>query len=906
MAFAHSAVGDGGGHIPVTENRRAYRHSLPPFPAGTAWWIDCAGLTNNHRELDTIMHLHSRLISAAVGAVLAGVAHGADPREAAPAAGAGPAIDGDQAVEQVIVTGTRRAERTVLQSNVPVDVVTEQEFERVASADLSTKLQALVPSYNVRRIPTADGSIFVRPATLRNLSPDHTLVLVNGRRFHRSAFVDVTARGAQAVNLALLPSGAFKRTEVLRDGAAAQYGSDAIAGVINFILDDQPGTNAYAQFGEFSKGDGRNLQVGVSSGFHFGAGGRFNIAAEYLDAGASNNGVQRYDAAAIIAQGGPTADAVRGLGDVVQRYGLPEQESKKVFLNAGYDLGGAEIYAFGNYTEDWGVADFNYRPSVTASGPNADGDIVTFPRNGGYNIKSNGHHSIYQTDGSNAAGSWTGVDPDFDLLAIYPGGFTPRFGSETRDYSVAAGVKGDAGDAFTWDVAASLGSNRIDYFLNDSINLSLGSLSPTDFDNGGREQREQLVNADFVYQWQTALAKPVNVGFGAEYRREEFSIYAGEEASWVLGPLRDLSPAANGFPGAHPATAGSWSSHTTAAYVDVDADLTERLNVGVAARFENYSLFGSTTNGKLAARFAFNDVVSLRAAASTGFRAPTPGQQYLQNVSQNPNLDATIPRSVDVRAQLPSNSVAAALFGGTALRPEESTNLSLGVVLQPASGLSVTLDAYQIDIDDRIGLSTDFELTNAQRLELAAAGVPLATELTHVRFYTNSFDTRTRGLDLVTAWRGEAGPGRLGVTWASNYNETEFRSYDPALFNEPTRVAFLHNLPQFTSHLSGDYDVGKWAFTARLRHYGNWTYVSSTSATNPVYEDIAAETFFDLLAGYDVTENVKVTAGVENVLDNYTQHTGLVTERNNGRLYPRGVPYENEGRQWYARVGVKF
>jgi iron complex outermembrane receptor protein len=842
-------------------------------------------------------------ITAAVAAALSSPAFAADTVATATST----SLDSQDALEQVIVTGTRRAERTVLESNVPIDLVSSQDLAKTSTADLNGKLQALVPSYNVRRIPTADGSIFVRPATLRNLSPDHTLVLVNGKRFHRSAFVDVTARGAQAVNLALLPAGAFKRTEVLRDGAAAQYGSDAIAGVINFILNDQPGTDAYVQFGEFDKGDGQNLQVGVSTGFKLGETGYFNVAAEYVDGEASNNGTQRYDAAAIIAQGGAAADAARDIGDVVQRYGLPDLESKKVFLNGGFDISEAtKFYAFGNYTEDWGVADFNYRPSLTVSGVNADGQTVTFPRNGGYNIKSNGRHSIYQTNGSNAAGSWTAIDPDFNLLDIYPGGFTPRFGSETKDYSFSTGVKGTAGESLDWDVSASLGSNRIDYFLEESINLSLGSASPTDFDNGGREQQEQLFNVDFVYEWQTALARPVNVGFGAEYRREEFSIFAGEEASWVLGPLRDLSPAANGFPGAHPATAGSWSSYNTAAYVDLDVDLTERFNVGVAGRYEDYSLFGSTTNGKLAARFAFTEAFSLRGAVSTGFRAPTPGQQYLQNVSQNPNLDPLLPRSVDVRAQLPSNSVAAGLFGGVALKPEESVNFSLGVVLQPLSGLSITLDAYQIDIDDRIGLSTDFELTNAQRADLAAIDVPLANELTHVRFYTNSFDTRTRGLDLVTSWRGSVGPGRLGLTLAGNFNETEFRQYDPALFNEPTRVGFLDALPQVTGTLSTDYEFGKWSVTARARHFGEWTYVSNTSATNPFYEEIGAETFFDLVGNYRLSESVNVTLGVENLLDNYTQHSELITVRNNGRQYPGGAPYENEGRQLYARVGIKF
>ena len=855
---------------------------------------------------------HSRhAIAAAVAAALSQGAlaadSGAEVTTASAATTTAAALDSREALEQVIVTGTRRAERTVLQSNVPVDIVSGQDLAKTATPDINGKLQALVPSYNVRRIPTADGSIFVRPASLRNLSPDHTLVLVNGKRFHRSAFVDVTARGAQAVNLALLPSTAFKRTEVLRDGAAAQYGSDAIAGVLNFILNDQPGTDGYVQYGGFSKGDGETLQVGVQSGFALGDRGHFNLAAEYVDGEASNNGIQRADAAAISAQGEPYASAIRDIGEVVQRYGLPDLESKKLFLNAGFDLNdSAQLYAFGNYTEDTGVADFNYRPSLTVTGPNADGQTVTFARNGGYNIKSNGHHSIYQTDGSNAAGSWTAVDPDYDLLEIYPGGFTPRFGSDTRDYSFALGAKGHLTDNLEWDVSAALGQNRIEYWLKESINLSLGSSSPTEFDNGSRSQEEQLFNVDFVYEWQTALVNPVNVGFGAEYRREEFSIEAGEEASWVLGPLRDLSPAANGFPGAHPATAGSWSSYNTAAYLDVDVDVTDRFNLGVAGRFEDYSLFGTTTNGKLAARFAFNDAFSVRGAASTGFRAPTPGQQYLQNVSQNPNLNPTIPRSVDVRAQLPSNSVAAGLFGGVALTPEESENFSLGVVLQPIDGLSITLDAYQIDIDDRIGLSTDFELTNAQRGLLAGLGVPLASELTHVRFYTNSFDTRSQGVDLVAAWRSPVGPGKLALTLAGNYNETEFRHYDPALFNEPTRVGFLESIPNFTSNLSADYEFGKWSLTGRVRHFGNWTYVSNTSATTPVYEDIGAESFFDVLGNFRFSESVNITVGVENLLDNYTQETELVTVRNNGRLRPGGAPYENDGRQVYARVGIRF
>ncbi|MBL8271210.1 TonB-dependent receptor plug domain-containing protein, partial [Steroidobacter sp.] len=621
----------------------------------------------------------------------------------------------------------------------------------------------------------------------------------------------------------------------------------------------------------------------------------------------TNNGIQRPQAALIAAQGEPYASAVRNIGKVVQRYGLPEQETKKAFVNFGYNLtDSTQLYSFGSFADDTGVADFNYRPSLTVTGPNADGTIVTFARNGAYNIKSNGRHSIYQTAGTDGVNTWAATDPNFNLLSIYPGGFTPRFGSDTRDWSFVTGVKGDVSDKLSWDLSASTGSNRIDYWLKESINLSLGSLSPTEFDNGGREQREQNANLDFVYQWQTAaLDNPINVGFGLEYRREEFRINAGEYASWAVGPLRDLSPAANGFPGAHPATAGVWDSHNTAAYIDFDLNLTDRLNVGLAGRFEDYSLFGTTTNGKLAARFELTKAVSLRGAVSTGFRAPTPGQQYLQNIGQNPNVNPLVSRSVDVRAQLPSNSQAAALFGGKALTPEESVNLSLGVVLQPFAGTSITLDAYRIDVNDRIGLSTAFELTQVQREQLVAANVPLANELTHVSFYTNSFDTRTTGLDLVANWQGSVGPGALGLTLASNYNYTEYLRFDPRLIDAQARTTFLKTIPRFTSHLSADYGVGKWRFTGRGRHFGEWTYVASTSVPY-VYEQIGSETFLDLIGSYEFSDSVDITLGVENVLDNYIQEVGLVTVRNNGRRYPGGAPYENEGRQVYARVGIRF
>lgn len=839
-------------------------------------------------------------VALAVAAVLAGL----------PAAAAGESPAGEDELEQVIVTGTRRAERTVLESPVPVDVLSADDLQSVFTADLNNKLQSLIPSYTVKRTPPADGSIFVRPAALRNLSPDHTLVLVNGKRFHRSAFVDVTSRGAQAVDLSLIPAGAFKRLEVLRDGAAAQYGSDAIAGVLNFILDDEPGTDGYVQYGEYSKGDGENLQVGASSGFRLGASGHLNIAAEYIDGKESNTGIQRPQAAAIAALGEPYASAVAAFGDVVQRFGVPDLEQLKLFVNSGWELAnGTRLYAFGNFSDQSGVNDFNYRASRTVTGPNADGNIVTFQRQGSY------ARSRYQDPGTDGVNTWAATYPDWNLAQWFPGGFTPRFGSDTRDFGLTAGIRGSLlADRLDWDLSASLGSNRIDYPYTNTVNSSLGPDSPTEFDAGSREQREQNANLDFVYQWQTALAKPVNVGFGFEWRREEFRIRPGEWASWAIGPLRDLGGGSNGFAGAHPDTSGAWDTRNTAAYVELDADVSERFNVTVAGRIEDHSLFGSSTNGKLAARFELTPAVSLRGAVSTGFRAPTPGQQYLYNVSQSPNTDPLIPRAVNTSGTVPSNGTAAALFGGRALEPEESVSLSLGLVLQPLPGLAVTVDAYQIDVDDRISLSTSFELTDAERAQLEAIGAPFGGQLTTLRFYTNSFDTRTKGIDVVGSWRGAAGPGRLGVTLAANANKTSFRRFDPGLFNEAERTGYAKSVPKLSTRLGVSYDIGKLGLSAYARHFGKWTYVANAGTWNtagvnltpPVYQGIGAETLFDLIGTYRFSNNVDLTVGVENVFDNYVDKVELLTLRNNGRQYPGGIPFENEGRQLYARVGIKF
>lgn len=785
-------------------------------------------------------------------------------------------VDGTGVVAEVIVTGTRRAERTVSESSVPVDVVSAADLQVTPMADLNNKLQAVVPSYNVKRLPLADGAIFVRPAALRGLSPDQTLVLINGKRRHRSAFVDVTAQGAQAVDLSQIPQIALQRVEVLRDGASAQYGSDAIAGVINLILSEQLDPTSYLQWGEYAEGDGDSVQGAVSGGVRLGSAGLLTLSAEYAKSDATSRSLQRPQAAALIEQGEPYASTVHQ--PAVQRFGQPDLEAYRFFYNAKWDVSDTVSgYAFGNYSDTEGLNDFNWRAPAPAAG---------FPQSSAFN------RSVYQSGPD-------GIFPDWDLRSVYPGGFTPRFGSKQDDYSTVIGLRGELTPTFAWDLSGSYGYNKISYFLHETINASLGPLSPTSFDAGSRDQREYNANLDFVYQWSAGLAQPVNVAFGAEYRREQFGIQPGEPASYEVGPLRDLSPGSNGFPGASPQQAGDWSRDNYAVYVDVDADLNERWNIGVAGRFEDYETFGSTTNGKLSTRFKLLDALSLRAAASTGFHAPTPGQANLINTNQFPDART---QTVVTAGTLPPTSPVAVLFGGRELTPEESVNYSAGLVLTPIPSLTASIDYYRIKVDDRIGLTQRYTLTPAQRAALVASGFPAAADLSQVNFFTNGYATLTKGLDAVVSFNTPLGPGQFAATAAYNHNDTQITRANPGVISEQTRTRIEDQTPSNTATLTAEYQWDRWSLLVRGRYYGSWT---DPLGDNPAQNQRVGQlTFVDLSAGVTVRDNIRLTLGFENLLDQYPERALYNTFI--GIKYPRPSPYEKDGRQAFVRVGVDF
>jgi len=755
----------------------------------------------------------------------------------------------------IIVTGTRNTQRTQFDTLAPVDVLTASAIDSVVSSDLSDVLARRLPSFNVQRLPAADGLAFVRPATLRGLSPDQTLVLVNGKRYHRSALLG--SRGSQAPDLNTIPSVAIKRIEVLRDGASAQYGSDAIAGVINIILDDQPGLDVFGQFSQYYEGDGEDYQWGAQGGVALNDRGSLVLSAEFSDANATSRTRQRPDAIALqIAR--PDLD----IPDPVQRWGQPDIQTLRGAANLQYDLGdGVEIYAFGTLSDGDGVTDFNWRNPVTTG--SVFKDTVAFP--------------------------------GFNFSQVFPTGFTPRFGTEFNDFQSAGGFRGTPGDGpFSYDVSISAGRSRIDYFLDESLNASLGPLSPTSFFLGRLKQREFNINADFVYRLEAGGAEPINIAFGAERREETYSVGAGDPESFAIGPgaAEGLSPNSNGFPGFSSNQAGTFDQESYAGYIDLEWKPIELLTLGAAARYEDFSEFGDTFDYKVSGRIAPSEAFAIRATYSTGFRAPTPGQLNTSNTSQG--LD-TVSLQVFTRGRLSPNDPIAIALGAQPLKPEESESLTAGAVFEIGGGLTASIDFYQIDVDNRFGESRNF---------VVPADIPNPLQFTSVNFFTNDFDTRTRGIDAVVAYKGEIGPGTLNASLAYNFNDTNVQSgTSNAISNETQRRIFEERLPQHNGVAALSYDIGRFEFSTNARYYGAWT-DSSGNATGDIFQRFGSIVLFDAALSFNFNDNLHLTVGAENLFDTFPDEATF--QANRGLIFSRNAPYDTDGGQYYVRFGVKF
>ncbi len=804
---------------------------------------------------------------------------------------------GEEMIEEVVTTGTRSRARSVEDSTAPVDVLSAEYFTDQGDTDLVNLVRNIVPSYNVNTQPISDAATIVRPANLRGLAPDHTLVLVNGKRRHRAAVIywlgNGVADGAQGPDISPIPSIALKRVEVLRDGAAAQYGSDAIAGVMNFILkDDAEGASIEAKVGEYSEGDGQAYSISGNIGLPLGNDGFANFSFEYGEADATDRSVQRDDAAGLIAAGNTA------VANPAQIWGSPEITNElKVFANFGLDMGnGTSAYAHGNFATKHVDGGFYFRNpnnrGAVFSGDGGDtlliGDMLD--AEDGILDGSANCPTVTITDDvpDPVALAQVFADPNcFSFQEIFPGGFTPRFGGDVKDIALTAGVRGEMENGIRWDVSAGAGMNDVDFFINNTVNASLGPATPTRFNPGDYTQVEQMFNLDFGY----SPTDSTNIAFGAEWRNEQFEVTVGQEESFAIGSLADqgFSAASNGFPGFSNIAGGVFSRKNISLYVDGEWEPTDQLLVAAAVRYEDFDDFGTTTNYKLAANFRVTDNFGLRGTISTGFKAPTPGQSNAFNVSTEFDIDLG---DLVNNGTVPSTSPPALLRGGAPLEPEDSTSLTVGTFFH-VGALDVTIDYFQIDVDDRLSLTQDFALTPEEVQDLIDAGITSAGNLQNFRFFANQFDTETKGFDIVATYPMDWSNSNTVFSLAYNNTDTSVTAATDAVGETRIRE-YEEGLPETRYNISANHHWDKWRFLARLSYYDDW-YDSEDGNT------YSGKSLVDLEAAYHWSDSLTVVLGAQNAFDT-TPDENPGAAAGVGNRYSQFSPFGFNGSFWYLRL----
>lgn len=789
-------------------------------------------------------------------------------------------------IEKLAIIGTRVSPRSIGDSSVPLDIISNKDITEQGSKDMTSMLQALVPSFNVNDQPISDEATFVRPANLRGLAPDHTLLLVNGKRRHRSAVISFLggglADGSHGPDISSIPGIALKQIEVLRDGASAQYGSDAIAGVINFVLkDSNKGRVAEVQSGVYLKGDGLSFQYATNVGAPLTKNGFVNISLEYQSATATSSSVQRQDAQDLIAAGNTS------VANPAQTWGNPELKSDwKLFVNSGIKLNSrSKTYFFGNYSQRTAEGGFFFRNPLTRKGVYVD---------------SNNNKLV-------TAGGW-------DFTKKFPGGFTPRFGGHLKDFSLTNGIKGQMSDNYNYDLSVYWGRNWIDYYMRNTVNASLGKNSPTSFKPGLYIQDEKAINLDLNKTFNLGLTEPVAVAMGLEYRQEFYESVAGDLKSYERGPeyTRGFSIGSNGFPGLHPNYAGQSTRNNVAVYLDMETHLVEDFAVGLAFRQEKFSDFGGSTKGKLSGRYQLTDYLAMRSAVSTGFKAPTLGQNTIRKVNTAFNGNA-----LEDRAILPPTDPVSVLKGGKALTPENSVNFSLGLIGELSNNFFITMDYFRIAVKDRISLVSGITVTQADRNELKRNGVINVDSISQISFFSNDFSTTTQGVDVVANYDTNA-LGHL-TQFALAFNWTDTKVKNIRQFKTSSAVAKTNiskakirvletNLPKFRYSLTAKQFYQKWNILTRLNYFSSifenhLDGVSSTGLSElPIFA--GQEYTLDLELGYKYKKNVQLAFGAKNVLNNFpdTNPHSLVA----GSKYPVTSPIGINGGFYYARATYSF
>ena len=824
-------------------------------------------------------------------------------------AGAAVTLDVELAVELeelVVVVGSRAQPRSVTESQVPIDAIPFQDVVSQGATTLDYQLRTLIPSFNVATHPISDAATLVRPATLRNLAHDHTLVLVNGKRRHRSSvvawFAGVTD-GAQGPDISTIPSIALRQVEVLRDGASAQYGSDAIAGVLNFLLkDDRAGGSLEVNSGAYRAGDGDAHNVAGNAGLPLGDTGFANLSFEYGNADPTDRSVQRADAAALIAAGNTA------VADPAQIWGNPTiEDDLKLFANFGnlFD-NGLQFYGHANHagkkvTEGFYFRNPNTRQNIyTLDGGETllIGDVLAARGMGSADCPT-----VRVTDDvpDPAALAQVFADPNcFSFQEIAPGGFTPRFGGEVTDMSAVAGLRRIAANGLTWDASASFGAHESDFFFENTVNASLGPDTPRDFDPGLYRQQDVNLNFDVSY----AASDLVNVAAGAEWRDEGFTVGAGGRPSWEVGPFaaQGFVPASNGFPGFADYTAGAWNRSNVAFYGDVELrGRDDRWSAGGAVRVERFDLFGATANGKLSARVRLSDVVALRGGVSTGFRAPTPGQQNTINVQTTLNDQLELTDSGTV----PSTFAAAQRHGGVPLRPETSRNFTAGLVVDNGP-FTLTADYFRVTIADRLALSGLIGTDAEDRALLLADGITAAESLTLFRFFINDFSTRTQGVDVVSTWTPPALAGATVFSFTMNHTDTKMTE-ESDLLGPGDVLALERGVPRTRWNVALNQRVGRVGLLGRLNYYGDWVDLFDArfirGAGAPV---LNGRPIIDLEVSVPIfSEDVTLAVGGQNVFDTFSDRSDLLAGAL-GVPYSQFTPWGFSGGYYYARMNYRW
>lgn len=840
-----------------------------------------------------------------------------------------------KSLDEIVTVGTRRKDRSAIETAVPVDVFNRESLDSISSDDMLDTMEKLVPSFIVP-VDGPDGASFIRLPQLRGLSGDKALVLINGKRRHRSPLVRLSADGAHGPDLATIPSIAVNSIEVLRDGASAMYGSDALAGVINFNLRDAvDGGELRLQKGAYTEGSESGYLIAFNHGCSFAGNGFINISAEFSDNEPTSRGTiysrggfipaevaqvsglydhdgnpatpdqERFGPDALTEVYDPLSGELvtitRGSDDIpddtdtryadnlrfaeisdsdlVMIWGEPDREAIRALVNGGFEFdNGTDLYGWANYSDSDSNVDFFHR----------------------------------HPDSSILAPLRTETGEIYDPRTLYPASFTPRFAGNVIDVSITGGVRGEFGNGMTYDFSGRWGESTIKYTIFNTLNPSLGPATPTSFRPGDLASDEYAFNADFAKPVEVGFANDLNMAFGFEYRNEGYELSEGDLPSHEIGPYASPDPwnfeidadeaaagqnggsvgcfipgtqfdpanlchpgdpihnvvavGSNGFPGYGPATASAYDRDSWAAYLDLEAEVTDRFMASIAGRYEDFSDFGGNFSFRLAARLEVNDTLSLRSSAGTGFRAPTPGQISSISVQTGIIDGAPVARGI-----FPAAHPVAQFYGAMPLHDETSTQFTFGIVAQPTDALMLTLDYYFIALDDRIWMSSDFDAGAAQ-----AAGVPGADNIERIRFFVNDMDTETSGFDLVATYNVDWSSGTTLFSLAANVNDTEVtrrtdRQTDPT---DPTPVYFVRDRdvyriengdPEFRAYLTARHS---WANDVSLSLRGSWFgdyQVSNNSLTQ--FETMKGETFWDFDVTWDINDMLSVTFGGNNIFD---------------------------------------